>query len=58
MNYAVIDKSLEKWTELKGILVQRKYRDDEVRSFNVWSNDNTVKAQDTCREHGVNALMF
>jgi len=45
MNYDSIDKELNLWASINGVTVQTRFRDDEVRAFELWSSDNQQKAQ-------------
>lgn len=45
MNYDSIDEALKLWASMNGVTVQTRYRDDEVRAFEIWSSDNQQKAQ-------------
>ena len=61
IKYELIDSELTEWAEAKGITVQTRYRDDEVRSFNIWSVDNSIKAHvavNRVDENGVELIIF
>lgn len=45
MNYDSIDEELKLWASINGVTVQTRYKDDEVRAFEIWSSDNQQKAQ-------------
>jgi hypothetical protein len=34
----------DQWAASRGITIQTQYRDDEVRSFYIWSSDHSRKA--------------
>ena len=39
MSYDAVDATLENWGRTNGVVWQRKYRDEEVRSTEVWLGD-------------------
>jgi hypothetical protein len=45
INYKLIDKNWLEWINKKNYTVQTKYRDDNIRSFFVWSMDKERKVQ-------------
>ena len=45
MNYESIDRELNLWASINGVTIQTRYRDDEVRAFEIWSSDNQQKSQ-------------
>ena len=45
LDYSTIDPELFRWASEKGYTVQTRYRDDVVRAFEIWSNDNQKKSE-------------
>ena len=45
IDYASIDNELKRWAALKNYVVQTCYRDEEVRSFVIWSADHSRRVQ-------------
>lgn len=45
MNYDSIDRELNLWASINSVTIQSRYRDDEVRAFEIRSSDNQQKAQ-------------
>lgn len=45
IDYSQIDPELFRWAATKGYTVQTRYRDDEIRSFEIWSDNNQSKSE-------------
>lgn len=45
LDYSKIDPELYRWARAKNYTIQTRYRDDVVRGFEIWSDDNQKKSE-------------